>query len=149
MRKIAQVDRDFVKSFIQKDSTITCPRNGEYYALLDDGGEILSALCVTDHRADAGCYMIQSMRTARINRKKGYSTALVKYVIASPAYKDAPIRAHALNLSKDIFSRCGFRLISVEMVRNHLEWFVEKTHNIGQNEDERMMSNYGKTEDRD
>ena len=107
-----------VKSFIQKDKTITCPVKGDYYTLIDEY-EILSTLCIVDC---GDFYHVQSMRTARENRGKGYSTELLKYAIGH--YTDKPIKADCLIYSKNIFLRLGFNQMSKRIVGKHMEYVM-------------------------
>lgn len=130
MRFSTKVERNVVKSFIQKDKTITCPVKAEYYALIDS--VILSALCVVDN---GDSYHIQGMRTAKENRGRGYATELLRYVLTQ--YKDKPICADCLMYSKNIFLRLGFTQVEEVVKGNHREWRM------------RMEAKNGKTKNRD
>ena len=124
MRFITQIERNAVKDFIQKDKTITCPRKGDYYAMIDmDKNEILTALCIVD----AGTYYhVQSMRTAKENRRKGYSTRLLEEVVNDKRYSDKPICADCLIYSKNIFARVGFMQVKEFTKGNHKEWSMRR-----------------------
>lgn len=126
MRKAQKVNRDIVKAFIQKDKTITCPIKGDYYALIGDNGEILSALCVTDQREKLGYFRIQGMRTAKENRGKGYSTELLRYALS---HYEGIVHADAMTMSKGIFNKLGFKLLEVDESGNHIEYRMERVNN--------------------
>lgn len=128
MRRFAtKTERHVVKAFIQKDKTIRCPEKGQYYALIDaDNNELLSALCVTDHRKDLGYYKVNGMRTEKKHRKHGYSSELLAFALSQPEYRGNIIHANALSFSKGIFERFGFKLISVQNVAKHKEYQFER-----------------------
>ena len=121
MRFATKIDRAFVKEFIQKDKTITCPKVGDYYALLDsESWEVLSALCVTKQ---PDYYRVQGMRTERHNRGKGYATELLTYALKQ---YNGLVHSDCLKMSKGIFEKMGFRLICEHDIGSHIEYQMEK-----------------------
>ena len=133
MRFATKIERAYVKSFIQKDKTITCPKVGDYYALIDsETGEILSALCVT-HQPEY--WRVQGMRTEKQNRGKGYATELLTYALKQYS---GLVHSDCLKMSKGIFEKLGFQLVCEHNMGNHIEYQMEKViYNAGRQTEER------------
>lgn len=136
MRFVTEVERSVVSDFIKKDKTIRCPIKGDFYAMLDsDTGAVISALCITNHLSDCGHYRINGMRTAKENRKNGFSTQVLSYALRQPKYSGHVIHANALSYSKHIFERLGFHMIEIANVAGHDEYRFERVIGDGSTEE--------------
>lgn len=101
--------------------TVSLKDKGEWFALFVDNVAV-SFLCIRKQRNEM---YIGEVFTAKQYRRKGYFTALCKYVV-DEIYPGLSVSTHALASSKDGFLKCGFQQFAFREFKYGNQWWLRR-----------------------